>query len=52
MPPTDKPKVRVRLYYQFAEQPGVGRVRQFTLAQVKKYASAKPLRRPAPLATR
>jgi hypothetical protein len=48
MSPTDKPKVTVRLYYQFAEQPGIGRIRQFTLAQVKKFASAKPLRRPSP----
>jgi hypothetical protein len=48
MRPTDKPKVSIRVYQQFPERPVAGLVHQFTLEQVKKYASSKPLRRPSP----
>jgi hypothetical protein len=44
----NKPKVTVKVYYQFAPQAMGKWPGRATLEQVKKYASSRPLRRPPP----
>ena len=49
MSPSNKPKVTVKIYYHFhPTEGGPGRLSQ---AQIKKYFSLKPLRRPPPRKT-
>ena len=47
-PDPSKPKVTVKVYYQFAPQAMGTWPGRATLEQVKKYASSRPLRRPPP----
>jgi hypothetical protein len=48
MNPKNKPKVVVKVYETFPQRRSEAAPGQFTLEQVKRYVSPRPLRRPPP----